>query len=52
MSGITKRAQLRANSLVEFELDGRTVNGWLVKLEGGNAVVRYGSEQVLNLKRW
>ena len=52
MSEITKRAQLRAKSLVEFELDGRTVNGWLVKLEGGNAVVRCGSERLLTFLYW
>ena len=50
MSGITKRAQLRENSLVEFDLDGRNVIGWLVKLEGGNVVVRYASEGLLTLK--
>ena len=50
MSGITKRAKLRENSLVEFDLYGRTVIGTLVKLEGGNTVVRYGSERVMTLK--
>ena len=49
MSGVTKRAKLRENSPVEFELDGRTVIGLLVKLEDNKAVVRYGLERVITL---
>ena len=49
MSGVAKRVKLRDNSPVEFELDGRVVIGTLVRLEGGKAVVRYGSERILNL---
>ena len=52
MSGITKRAQLRENSLVEFDLDGRNVVGWLVKLDGENAEVRYLSEGTKTFKTW
>ena len=52
MSGITKRAELRENSLVEFNLDGRNVVGWLVKLDGENVEVRYLSEGTQTFKSW
>ena len=43
--------KLRENSPVEFDLDGRVVTGTVVRLErGGKVVVRYGSEQILNLQ--
>ena len=49
MSGIAKRVKLSESSPVEFELDGRVVTGTVVRLEGGNVVVRYGSEQLIEL---
>jgi hypothetical protein len=52
MSGITKWAELRENSLVEFNLDGRNTVGWLVKLDGENVEVRYLSEGTQTFKVW
>ena len=49
MSGAVKRVKLRENSPVKFDLDGRVVTGTVVRLEGGNVVVRYGSERILDL---
>ena len=52
MSEVTKRKELTENSLVEIELDGNTVIGWLVRLEGDNAIVRYGSDRLITLLYW
>ena len=49
MSGVAKRAKLRENSPVEFELVGSRVIGTLVRLEDGKTVVRYRSDTILNL---
>ena len=48
MSGVAKRANIRENSPVEFDLDGRMVTCTVVRLEhSGNVVVQYGSGNIV-----
>ena len=49
MSGVTRRAELRVNDLVEFDLHGSRVIGTLVKFEDGKRVVRYWSDRIIKL---